>query len=129
LRSDGENSPGDKPSVVVLFGPTGSGKTQLLNKVLPQRESSSILIPFKSTSTSISVAQKPTAEELRLYPHHLVDCLDPKEAFTAGTFCRRAEPLVKEIAKKGRVPVISGGTGFYFKTLLMGGLRPLKLIL
>jgi tRNA dimethylallyltransferase len=121
LRSDGENSPGDKPSVVVLFGPTGSGKTQLLNKVLPQRGE---LI----NSDSIQIYQhlnigsaKPTAEELRLYPHHLVDCLDPKEAFTAGTFCRRAEPLVKEIAKKGRVPVISGGTGFYFKTLLMGG--------
>jgi tRNA dimethylallyltransferase len=107
--------------VVVLFGPTASGKSRLLSQTLPGRGE---LI----NSDSIQVYQhlnigsaKANPEDMSAYPHHLVDFLDPREPFTAGVFCRLAEDLVWDIHSRGLLPVISGGTGFYFKTLLYGG--------
>ena len=53
-------------------------------------------------------------------PHHLIDCVDPETRFSAGDYARAARPLLKQIAARGRVPLVVGGTGFYLRALLDG---------
>ncbi|KJS47255.1 MAG: tRNA dimethylallyltransferase [Peptococcaceae bacterium BRH_c23] len=61
---------------------------------------------------------KPTAEELQLVPHHLIDCLDPTEPFTAAQFKSLATSLIAEIRGRGHIPIVVGGTGLYIRSLL-----------
>ena len=63
---------------------------------------------------------KPSAEEQAQLPHHLIDIRDPHEQFNAGDFVRLAGEAVTAIARQGALPVISGGTGFYLKNLILG---------
>jgi tRNA dimethylallyltransferase len=63
---------------------------------------------------------KPSREERSRLAHHLVDVVDPSEQFNAGRFVKSAERLISEIAGRGKVPVVSGGTAFYITSLLFG---------
>ncbi len=63
---------------------------------------------------------KPSQKERARLPHHLVDVADPSEQFNAGRFVKAAEQLIPEIAARGKVPVVSGGTAFYITSLLFG---------
>jgi tRNA dimethylallyltransferase len=67
----------------------------------------------------IGTAKPSPAERARL-PHHLVDVVDPSAQFSAGEFVRRADALVAEVTARGRIPVVSGGTGFYLRSFLCG---------
>jgi tRNA dimethylallyltransferase len=60
------------------------------------------------------------AESRRGIPHHLIDIANPDELFTAGDFARVGRPILEEIAARGRLPVVTGGTGFYLRALLDG---------
>jgi tRNA dimethylallyltransferase len=63
---------------------------------------------------------KPGAEERRRLPHHLIDIRNPDERFTAGDFVRLADEACLDIARRGKLPVVSGGTGFYLKNFIRG---------
>ncbi len=63
---------------------------------------------------------KPSVEERREVPHHLVDILEPTETYSAAEFARRAHPLLREIAARGALPIVVGGSGLYVRTLLEG---------
>jgi tRNA dimethylallyltransferase len=63
---------------------------------------------------------KPSRTDLSRLPHHLIDVVDPSRQFSAGEFVRRADDLVTDIKARGKVPVLSGGTGFYLRTFLYG---------
>ena len=63
---------------------------------------------------------KPSKEMRRLLPHHLIDILEPSRQFSVGDFVRNCDSLIPEIAGRGKIPVISGGTAFYLKTFLYG---------
>jgi tRNA dimethylallyltransferase len=63
---------------------------------------------------------KPSAEERRRIPHHLIDIRDPDEQFNAGEFVRLADECCAQIAGRGALPVVSGGTGFYLKNFILG---------
>ena len=63
---------------------------------------------------------KPSRAERERLPHHLLDIADPSQQFSAGEFVRRADELVGEIRARGKVPVVSGGTGFYLRSFLYG---------
>jgi tRNA dimethylallyltransferase len=63
---------------------------------------------------------KPSPQELAQLPHHLIDIRDPNEQFNAGDFVRLATEAVLDIARRGAIPVVSGGTGFYLKNLILG---------
>ena len=65
----------------------------------------------------IGTAKTPVAERRGL-PHHLIDVIDPDQIFTAGEYQRAARVVLGEIAARGRVPVVVGGTGFYLEALL-----------
>ena len=108
-------------SLVAVVGPTGSGKSDLALRIA-QRFAGEIV-----NCDSIQVfrffnigAAKTPENERRGIPHHLIDALDPDEVFTAGDFARLARPVLYEIAERGNLPVVTGGTGFYLRALIDG---------
>lgn len=118
------------PPFVVLFGPTASGKTELLRKLAHRRPRSArrdepwleiVSADSMQVYRGLNIGTaKPPADERRSPPHHLIDIRDPDEQFTVGDFVREAEICIHEIASRGRLPVVSGGTAFYLRALLCG---------
>jgi tRNA dimethylallyltransferase len=109
------------PLAVLLLGPTGSGKTTL-SLELGERFGGEIV-----SCDSVAVYRgmdlgtaKPTAEERARLPHHLIDVADPDQPFTAGEYSRQARAALSEIASRGRLPIVTGGTGLYLRALTEG---------
>lgn len=114
-----------KPAALFLMGPTASGKTALaieLRQHLPV-EIISVDSALIYKGMDIGTA-KPTAAELALAPHRLIDILDPSVAYSAADFRRDALAAMNEITAQGKIPLLVGGTMLYFKALL-DGLSPL----
>ncbi len=102
---------------VVLFGPTAVGKTKLTETLF---SSGYEIINADSIQVyrGLSIASAKPDEELRKkIRHHLVDIRDPWEEYTSGDFCSDADSLIKEINGRGMIPLITGGTAYYFKML------------
>src|SRR5215469_4988493 len=114
-------APEQSPILIALLGPTASGKTALA-LALAERFAGEII-----NCDSIALyrefeigSAKPTAEERACVPHHLLDVLAPNEVSTAGDYAHRARGVIKEIAGRGKTPVVAGGTGLYIRALLEG---------
>ncbi len=119
--SPNSNSAMRLPLAVLLLGPTGSGKTAL-SLALAERFGGEIV-----SCDSVAVYRgmdlgtaKPSLEERARVVHHLIDVADPDEAFTAGEYSRQARAALREIAGRGRVPIVTGGTGLYLRALTEG---------
>lgn len=114
------NAGGDHPLVVIL-GPTASGKTAL-SLALAERFAGEIV-----NCDSVAIYRelvigtaKPSAPERARAPHHMLDLVAPEEPFTAGDYARLARQVLGEIAARGRLPIVAGGSGLYLRALLEG---------
>lgn len=108
-------------SPICLAGPTGCGKTAAalaIAEVLPV-EIISVDSALVYRGMDIGTA-KPTAAEQAAVPHHLIDILDPAASYSAAEFVRDAKRLAAEIAARGKLPLLVGGTMLYFKALFDG---------
>ena len=107
--------------LVAVLGPTGSGKTAL--SVYLARQFRGEIVNCDSVAVyrefEIGTA-KPSAAERALVPHHVLDFVEPNGYTTAGEYARHARQALKEIAARGNVPLIVGGTGLYLRALLDG---------
>jgi tRNA dimethylallyltransferase len=110
-----------EPLLVVLLGPTGSGKTAL-SVALGQRFAGEIV-----SCDSVAVyrgmeigSAKPSVAQRALIPHHLLDVVAPDMVYTAGDYSRDARSAIAAIASRGRLPIVTGGTGLYLRALLLG---------
>ena len=104
---------------VLLLGPTASGKTALGVRLAHHFDAEIISIDSALVYRGMDIGTaKPTAEELALVPHHMVDILPPEASFNVVDFKERAERLIEEITARGKLPIIVGGTGLYIKALL-----------
>jgi len=110
-----------QPLAVVILGPTGSGKTAL-SLALAERFNGEIV-----SCDSVAVYRgmelgtaKPSAEERARVPHHLIDVTTPDTPFTAGEYSRQARAALKDIAERGKLPIVTGGTGLYLRALTEG---------
>ncbi len=109
------------PLLVVLLGPTASGKTAL-SLHLAERFSGEIV-----SCDSVAVYRemeigtaKPSLAERRQIPHHMIDVADPSEAFTAGDYSRQARAVLAGITARNKLPIVTGGTGLYLRALIDG---------
>lgn len=117
--------PGDEP-VLVIIGPTGSGKTGLAIEValeLQRRGRFSGCEVISADSRAIYKGMdigtaKPTQEEMCGVPHWGIDLVEPNERFTVVDFCNYARQKIAEIRKRGHLPIIAGGTGLYVDALV-----------
>lgn len=105
----------------VVLGPTGSGKSELglrmameLDGEIVNCDSVQIYRRFQ-----IGTAKVPESERHGIH-HHLIDLVEPGELFTAGDYARVARTVLDQISRRGRIPVVVGGTGFYLRALLEG---------
>ena len=111
--------------VICLMGPTASGKTALAMELYQQLPSRLISVDSALIYRGMDIGTaKPTAAELQLAPHELIDICDPREAYSAADFRADAIRLIDESHQQGLVPILVGGTMLYFKALLEG-LSPL----
>ena len=105
---------------ILLFGPTAVGKTELISKLLKSKYE---IINADSMQVYCGLdvgTAKPSLELQNNIKHHLIDIILPTEQFHAGEFVRLADKFVFDISSRGKIPVISGGTAFYFKNYLFG---------
>jgi tRNA dimethylallyltransferase len=113
-------SPHEK-RVIILLGPTGVGKTGasiLLAKALGAEIISADSMQIYR-HMDIGTA-KPSQDQLREVPHHLIDILSPNESFSAGLFNREAVKIIDDLHDRDKVPLVVGGTGLYIRTLTGG---------
>ena len=110
--------------VLVLFGPTASGKTGILLELFNSsnsRQAEVISADSMQVYRGMDIGTaKPSAEERRRLPHHMIDIREPSQQFNAGDFVRLADKACLQIASRGKLPVVSGGTGFYLKNFILG---------
>ena len=105
---------------MVLFGPTAVGKTALTEELF-SKGFEIINADSVQVYRYLDIASaKPEKELMEKIPHHLVDIRFPWEQYNSGDFCKDAERLIKEINERGNIPLITGGTAYYFKQLLYG---------
>lgn len=109
-----------RPLVLVL-GPTGAGKSALALDIAGHFNGEIVNCDSLQLYRGFDIGTaKPTLEERRGIPHHLLDILDPNEVFTAGDYARVARHVLADISRRGKLPVVAGGTGFYVRALLEG---------
>ena len=114
-------SPAAFPPAIALMGPTASGKTHLAIRLAQELDGEIISVDSGLVYRGMDIGTaKPTMAERQGIPHHLIDILDPAEAFSTGQFRERALELAAAITARGRLPLLVGGTMLYFNALFHG---------
>lgn len=109
------------PLLIAIAGPTGSGKTALSLAVAERFQGEIVSCDSVAVYRDIEIGTaKPTLEERRRVPHHLIDILSPDHFCTAGDYSRLARQAIAAVAARGRLPIVAGGTGLYLRALLDG---------
>ncbi len=113
-----------KKKIIVVCGPTGIGKTGfaiwLANRFNGEIVGADSMQIYRYMDIGTA---KPDYGERKMAVHHMVDIIDPDEEFDAAKFAEMADNSIEKIIKKGRIPIVAGGTGFYIKALLHGLFR------
>jgi tRNA dimethylallyltransferase len=110
----------DRPLVAIL-GPTASGKTELALRVAEAYSGEIVNCDSLQMYRDLDIGTAKTAASFRRgIPHHLFDVLNPEKSYSAGEYARVAREVIANISFRGHLPVVVGGTGFYFRALLDG---------
>lgn len=111
----------DDPLLIVLVGPTASGKTALSLRMAEALGGEVVSCDSVAVYCEMDIGTaKPSLEDRARVPHHMLDVVPPSVEYTAGDYGRAARAAAAEIAGRGRVPVVTGGTGLYLRALLDG---------
>jgi tRNA dimethylallyltransferase len=106
---------------IAILGPTASGKTKLAVQIANRLNGEIICMDSTTVYKGLDIgSSKPSAEERSQAPHHLLDISNPNEPFSAFHFVQLTEKTVNDIASRGKLPIIVGGTYFYLRALQFG---------
>jgi len=110
-----------RPLVLAVLGPTASGKSAL-GLALAERHGGEIInVDSTAVYRGFDIGtDKVSADERRGVPHHLIDVAEPTTVYTAAQFARDAERFIRDIHARGKLPILVGGTGFYYRALVRG---------
>ena len=110
-----------KPKVIVIVGPTASGKTALSIELAKKINGEIISCDSMQIYKDLNIGSaKPTIEEMQGIKHYLIDEIEPTQRFSVAEYKKRAEKAIEEIIKKGKMPIVVGGTGLYANSLIYG---------
>ncbi|CAN7418017.1 tRNA (adenosine(37)-N6)-dimethylallyltransferase MiaA [Pseudoxanthomonas sp. LjRoot143] len=110
-----------RPPAIAIMGPTASGKTAFALEVAERFGGEIVSVDSALVYRGLDIgAAKPTADEQARVPHHLLDVREPWQAYSAAEFAQDARRALDDIAARGRLPILAGGTGLYFQALLEG---------
>ena len=111
--------------IIAVVGPTASGKTayavELAHKINGEIISADSRLVYKGFDIGTA---KPTVEERQGIPHYMIDIVEPEFDYTAGLYVTEARRIIEDIIKRGKTPIIAGGTGLYFRLLLENYVMP-----
>lgn len=108
-----------KPLAVALVGPTASGKSSLAVKIAKHLTGEVVSADSMQIYKRMDIATaKVTAEEMQGVPHHLIDFVEPWESFSVAEYKALALSCIDDIVRRGKLPVLAGGTGFYVDTVI-----------
>jgi tRNA dimethylallyltransferase len=109
------------PLLVALLGATASGKTALSLRLAGAFQGEIVYCDSVAVYRGLEIgAAKPTPEERRRVPHHMLDIASPETQYTAGDYSRDARRVLQQVSRRGHLPIVAGGTGFYLRALLEG---------
>ena len=109
------------PTVLAVLGPTASGKSSLGLSLAASLDGEIINCDSTAVYRGFDIGtDKLSLEERRGIPHHLIDIADPTEVYTAARFTEDAERVIRDIHARGKLPILVGGTGFYYRALTRG---------
>ena len=110
--------------IIVICGPTGIGKTSFSISLAQRFNGEIVGADSMQIYKHLNIGTaKPTPNELKKVPHHLVDFVDPRSDFDAGIYVKKADTAILDIIRRGKIPVVAGGTGLYIRALLEGLFR------
>jgi len=110
-----------RPSAIALMGPTASGKSAYALELAERLNGEIVSVDSALVYRGLDIgAAKPTREEQACVPHHLVDVREPWQPYSAAEFATDAHIAIDGIVARGRIPILAGGTGLYFRALLDG---------
>ena len=109
------------PKILVICGPTASGKTALAVELALRHHGEVVSADSMQIYRRMDIGTaKPTREEMRGVPHHMLDVADPEEDFSVARYVDMAVKCVDDILSRGKLPILAGGTGLYIDSLLSG---------
>jgi tRNA dimethylallyltransferase len=109
------------PLLVVVLGPTASGKTALSVALAERFDGEIVSCDSVAVYRGLEIGSaKPTLDQRLRIPHHLLDVATPDSFYTAGDYSRDARAALEDIAGRGKLPIVTGGSGLYLRALLQG---------
>lgn len=107
------------PKIIVIYGPTACGKTRLSLEVAKYTNSEIVSADSRQIYRGLDIGTgKITQAETEWIPHHMIDIIDPSITFSMVDFANHALPIIADIARKGKIPILCGGTGLYIDSIL-----------
>ena len=109
------------PGIVVICGPTGSGKSELALRLAERFDGEIVNADSMQVYVGLNIGTaKPSAESMQRFPHHLFDIVTPDQEFTAADYSRHGRQVILDICARGKTVIVVGGTGLYIRALLGG---------
>ena len=111
----------EKPNILVICGPTASGKTALAVELALRFDGEVVSADSMQVYRRMDIGTaKPTGPEMRGVPHHMIDVAEPEENYSVARYVAQAVPIVDGILARGKLPIVAGGTGLYIDSLVAG---------
>ena len=108
-----------RQKIIAIVGPSSSGKTALSVSLAKEINGEIISVDSRQIYKGLDIGSaKPTIGERHGIVHHMMDIIEVTEPFTVADFCDEANKIIEDIISRGKVPILAGGTGLYFRTLL-----------
>lgn len=109
----------NEQKIIAITGPSSSGKTALAVSLAKELNGEIISVDSRQIYKGLDIGSaKPTVEERDGIPHYMMDIIEVTEPYTVADFCDGAKVLINDISSRGKLPILAGGTGLYFRTLL-----------
>ena len=114
-----------KRKIIVILGPTSSGKSELAIKLAKKIKGEVISADSRQVYKGLNIGTgKITKKEMGDIPHYMLDVISPKKTFTIVEWKEQTEKIIKDLLSRGKLPIICGGTGFYIQSIVEGVVLP-----